>query len=106
MGNFCIWLVKEKKLHVEAFTFSGMWFDIGGREAYIEANLAIGGKSNYLGQNSTIDNSSLNNCVVLDNCQIEESTLTGCVVDSNSWLNSVNLSNCIVGKDSSLMSHP
>jgi len=106
MGNFCIWLVKEKKLTVEAFTFSGLWFDIGGREAYIQANLKVCGKDNYLGQNTKIANSSLKNCVILDNCQIEESNLSGCVVDRDSWLNKVNLTNCIIGENSSLMSHP
>ena len=105
MGNFCIWLVKEKKLTVGTFSFSGLWFDIGGREAYIEANLRICGENNYIAPNSRIESSSLESCVILDNCQIEASNLSGCVVDSNSWLNNVNLSNCIIGQNSSLMSH-
>jgi len=94
-GYFNEWLCKRKEM--DCFIFHGDWYDIGDRESYIKANMDYHGKV-YIGKNSEIVNSKIENSVILENSKIIDSSVRGCVIDRNSELQGVDIEDCIIGE--------
>jgi len=94
-GYFNEWLCKRKEM--DCFIFHGPWYDIGDRESYIKANMDYSGKV-YIGENSEIVNSKIENSVILENSKIIDSSVRGCVIDRNSELQGVDIEDCIIGE--------
>lgn len=94
-GYFNEWLCKRKEM--DCFIFHGNWYDIGDRESYIKANMDYSGKV-YIGENSEIVNSKIENSVILENSKIIDSSVRGCVIDRNSELQGVDIEDCIIGE--------
>lgn len=92
-GYFNEWLCKRKEM--DGFIFHGNWYDIGDRESYIKANMDYSGKV-YVGENSEIVNSKIENSVILENSKIIDSYVKGCVIDRNSELRGVDIEDCII----------
>ena len=86
---------KERKWIV--LFFMGGWYDIGDRESYIKTNMNYHGKV-YIGENSEIVNSKIENSVILENSKIIDSSVRGCVIDRNSELQGVDIEDCIIGE--------
>ncbi len=110
-GFFLKWL--HKKLEVNCFSFETGWYDIGDRESYIKANQEffegsmIEGEAqesevirSYVGKNSVVMNSTLENCVVLDKCEVIESNLKNCVVGFSSVISNTEKENELLGSNS------
>jgi len=96
-GYFNAWLVKERGIGVDAFTFDTGWYDIGDRASYIEANQHYARRDTVTGENVTIERSTVRNSVIFDDVVIENSSIVGCVVDQGCSLGGVTLEDCLVG---------
>lgn len=96
-GYFNAWLVKERGIRVEAFTFDTGWYDIGDRASYIEANQHYAKRDTVTGENVTIERSTVRNSVIFDDVVIENSSIVGCVIDQGCSLGGVTLGDCLVG---------
>lgn len=96
-GYFNAWLVKERGIGVDAFTFDAGWYDIGDRASYIEANQHYARRDTVTGENVTIERSTVRNSVIFDDVVIEDSSIVGCVVDQDCSLGGVTLEDCLVG---------
>jgi len=96
-GYFNAWLVKERGIGVDAFTFDTGWYDIGDRVSYIEANQHYARRDTVTGENVTIERSTVRNSVIFDDVVIEDSSIVGCVVDQGCSLGGVTLEDCLVG---------
>ena len=98
MGYFCSWLLKKRKIPIQSFLFSNVWFDIGSRNSYLAANrYYLKGKS-YSGKNSKIINSKVTDSVIFDNVVLENCEITSCVIDSNCRISNLKLKDALVGK--------
>ncbi|GEM_PF-982321 len=100
MGYLIQWFMEEGKIPVKGITYQGLWIDIGGRTSYLEANLKLSGKEFYCDENTQVINSSLYRSVILKGSRIIDSTLEGCIVDEDCWIEGVKLKDTIVGKGS------
>lgn len=94
-GYFLKWLLSREAIDV--FVFREGWFDIGGREAYIEANLHFTGGKSWVHPEAKVRDSHLVRSVVIGPCLIEGSRLSGCVVDEGVELIGVELTDVLVG---------
>jgi len=99
-GYFLSWLLAREP--IQAFVFSGDWFDIGGREAYIAANLHFAGGESWVHPEAEVRASRIQRSVVLGPCRIEGAVLTGCVVDEDVELIGVRLEDMLIGRGSRL----
>ncbi|MFO8034894.1 MAG: nucleotidyltransferase family protein [Candidatus Bipolaricaulota bacterium] len=95
-GYFLEWLRAREPM--EAYRFSEGWFDIGGREAYIDANMQFTGGSSWIHPEANVGQAGLHRCVVLGSAEIRNARLTGCVVDEEVELEGVELRNVLVGR--------
>ncbi|MDD5090351.1 MAG: sugar phosphate nucleotidyltransferase, partial [Candidatus Wallbacteria bacterium] len=102
LGFFCSYLLERKKMTVDSFVFDEPWFDIGGRESYIDANLYYSKKDNYTGKNVKIENSKVKKSVILNDVTITDCELEGCAVAEGAELTGVKLKNCLVGAGSKI----
>ena len=99
-GYFLSWLLSRKT--VRAFVFKEGWFDIGGREAYIAANLHFTGGKPWVHPGARVMDSRIDRSVILGPCTIEGSVLRECVVDAGAELAGVELERTLVGRGSRL----
>jgi len=114
-GNFIKWLIKESQ--VFSFPFEDYWFDIGTRQAYLEAfSYFVGADWHSEGEitdseltnafvmdGSQVKGSRLENTVVFPNSSIEDSVIKGSIVDRQAEIKGIQLSNSLVGEHSSLI---
>jgi len=99
-GYFLSWLLAREP--VQAFVFQEGWFDIGDREAYIEANLQFAGGESWVHPEAEVRASRIQRSVVLGRCRIDGAVLTGCVVDEDAELIGVQLQDLLIGRGSRL----
>lgn len=100
--------ILNRRLPLSCYRFSGLWFDIGSFDAYLEATRAVAGNkvlkgknavcencttfgSVVLGNNCRVTNSQLKNVVLFDNCNIDDCTLENCIIDGNCDLKGLDL---------------
>lgn len=98
---------------VDVFGFSEGWYDIGSFEAYLQANAdLLGGaviketgvtdENNrfengvFIGANTRLKDSIIDNCVILNDCVIEDCVLRNCVVDEKCRLKGVDFSHQMI----------
>jgi len=101
-GYFLEWLRARETMH--AYRFTEGWFDIGGREAYIAANLHFTGGRSWIHPQATVNRSRLERCVVLEGASICNARLTGCVIDEQAELEGVELREALVGRGTRIRS--
>ncbi|KUK26777.1 MAG: Sugar-phosphate nucleotidyltransferase [Acetothermia bacterium 64_32] len=99
-GYFLSWLLSRER--IRAFVFREGWFDIGGREAYIAANLHFNGGKSWIHPEAEVRGSRIERSVVLGPSLIENSRLSGCVVDEGAELSGVELEDTLIGRGSRL----
>ncbi len=99
-GYFLSWLLSREP--IRAFPFQEGWFDIGGREAYIAANLHFTGGEPWVHPQARVEGSRIERSVVLGPCTIQDSHLEECVVDEGVELFGVELRKALVGRGSHL----
>jgi len=112
-GDFIAFLVNNKSFIVRPFVFSGLWFDIGSFEAYLEANTQIQGSpiisekalvsedskilgSSFIESEVVIENSIIEHSVIMEGCKIKNSTIRNCIIDDNCVMTNVTLENQMV----------
>lgn len=99
-GYFLRWLLEQEP--IDAFVFREDWFDIGDREAYIQANLRFQGGEAWVHPEADVRDSQVERSVILGPCRIEGSHLDGCVVDEGTELVGVELRDTLVGRGTRL----
>jgi len=99
-GYFNAWLLKEKSLRMDAFTFDTGWYDIGDRASYIEATQRYADADTWQGEDVVIENSVVKDSILFDGVVITNSSISGCVIDHGVHLAGVTLSDCLVGENS------
>ncbi len=99
-GYFLSWLLSREP--IRAFPFREGWFDIGGREAYIAANLHFTGGEPWIHPQARVEGSRIERSVVLGPCTVRDSHLVECVVDEGAELVGVELRGALVGRGSHL----
>lgn len=99
-GYFLSWLLSRET--IRAFVFKEGWFDIGGREAYVAANLHFTGGKPWIHPGARVVDSRIERSVIIGPCTIEGSTISECVVDEGVELTGVELSRALVGRGSRL----
>ncbi len=95
-GYFLQWLCSREPM--EAYRFSQGWFDIGGREAYIAANMHFTQGSSWIHSEACIEDSHLDRCVVIGPAEISKARLKQCVVDESAQLEGVTLADVLIGR--------
>lgn len=103
-GYFLQWLLSREA--VEAYVFSGRWFDIGSRGAYIQANLHFHGGQSWIDPGAQVHDSEITSSVILGPATVLGCRLRGCVVDGEVHLEGVMLSDVIVGRGTDLRARP
>ncbi|MGC1123090.1 MAG: sugar phosphate nucleotidyltransferase [Candidatus Methanofastidiosia archaeon] len=99
LGYFIEWLLKRE--NVDGFSFEGVWYDIGDRKSYIQANMGYGHQS-YVGKGCTIERSTLEESVILDHVTAVDCTIRRSIVDEGCELEGVTLVESIVGAGSKI----
>ncbi len=96
------------KTRVDCFRFEECWFDIGSFETYLNATKKLVGDhlllgdgaemvssmregSVVIGQNSKVDQSTITDTVIFDDCEIVDCVLERCVIDSGCSLKGIDL---------------
>ena len=104
---------------LHCYTFTGLWFDIGSFEAYLDASQAIIGHALHceagatfetseqegsvvLGANCKVIDSHLKNVILFEDCTVEHSTLENCIVDRGSVLRGVDLEGKMLQENTSI----
>lgn len=110
-GFFIEWLYKRQK--VNAYTFDGMWFDIGTKNSYIQANTHLLDnslieknvkiknseiKNSYIMEGSNIKNSKVENSIIFGNTKIENSNIKNSIIDEKTKLEKTNFKQALTGK--------
>ncbi len=107
----------QKNISINVFSFSGKWFDVGSFEGYLKANRELldnqviengqvektgsqfkGGV--YLGDHTSIQDSTLEDTVILKNCKIINCVLRNCIVDEGAELKNIDLSHKMIRQGS------
>ena len=104
----------EKNIPIHAFSFSEPWFDIGSFSALLHANKILQGtniieekkvikKGNneiigatYLGENTHISDSLIDNCIILDHCVLKNVILRDCIIGEHATLSGIDLHTKII----------
>lgn len=114
-GRLIEWAHEQTPM--DAFTFTGHWFDVGTREGYLSAQRALSDGDNViegdiedteLGENvvvlegASVEGSRLDDCIVFPDAEVRDAELTGSVVDRGAELVSVAFRDSLVGEHSRL----
>jgi glucose-1-phosphate thymidylyltransferase len=102
-GHFNAWLLHARHEQVDAFVFSSYWYDIGDRASYLQANLHVSGRDNWIAPNTTVVESRISNSIVLDGGRIERCRLDGCVIGADCQLRHISLTDELVGDGTTLL---
>lgn len=118
LGGIFEYLLSEKGQEVDVFTFTEPWVDIGSFKAYLAGNQMLMGaqvieKDNvtkkghnqllgsvYLGENAEIQDSVLENVIVLKNIKIKNCVIRNCVIDEDTILTNIDLSHKMIRQGS------
>ncbi len=92
------WLLNEQGMKIKPFVFDAPWFDIGDRASYIAAHREITQTKNWVAEEATVQNSSIDDSVILAGAKIRGCTLQGCVVAEGVELEGVTLVDALVGE--------
>jgi len=103
-GYFNAWLLKERNLRMDAFTFDTGWYDIGDRASYIEATQRYANADTWQGKDVVIENSVVKNSILFDGVRIANASITGCVIDRGAQLDGVALRDCLIGENTVIRS--
>jgi len=94
--------------HVDCFTFTEHWFDVGSFDAYLDATRVLVGDqviledgavcettetngSIVIGARSTVKASTLDNVVLFEDCTVEDCVLENCILDHHCELKGIDL---------------
>ncbi|MBU1018238.1 NDP-sugar synthase [Patescibacteria group bacterium] len=118
LGGIFEYLLK-KDVPINVFSFKEKWFDVGSFEGYLQANRELlngqviengqvektgsqfkGGV--YLGDHASIQDSTLENTVILKNCKIINCVLRNCIVDEGAELKNIDLSHKMIRQGSKI----
>lgn len=108
----------QKGSQIDVFSFAEKWFDVGSFDGYLRANEALldnqiiedghvekvgqnrllGGI--YIGNETLIEDSTLENTVVLSGCKIINCVLRNCIIDENCTLKNIDLSHKMIRRES------
>jgi glucose-1-phosphate thymidylyltransferase len=110
LGDFVSLLVSKGE--VDAFLFSGSWFDVGSLDSFLAAHAGgsspqipqsttVKGKSEIvgnvsLGERCLVVDSRIEDSIVMDDCTIEDSRLRNCVVGKGSVVRHADMHNQVV----------
>lgn len=97
----------EKEAHIDVFPFEEEWIDIGSFDSYLQAHgqLLEGqrihetakvtdselGSGVDIGPNCVVENSVLDQVILMDGCTIRNARLRGCVIDKDCVIDGVDL---------------
>lgn len=106
LGGIFEYLLKRDQ-KIDAFTFAEPWFDIGSFESYLQAEEALlpgtliaasaTVSSSHLaatveiGERSRVTSSTLERCIIFEDCVIRDCNLRGCVIDKGCRIEGVDL---------------
>ena len=90
-GHFNAWLLDAQSLPIDAYVLDCYWFDVGDRESYIAAVQHLGSRNTWIDPTSSVQDSTLNDTIVLAGSRIKNCTLLGCVVGENCELSGLRL---------------
>lgn len=109
-GDFIAYLVKDTPYDISPYVFSGFWFDVGSFDAYLEANKKLQNEplisdsasvssdskiigSSYIGSDTKIEKSNVEDSVIMENCKIVNSNIRNCVIDEDCVIKDITLEN-------------
>jgi glucose-1-phosphate thymidylyltransferase len=112
--------LQSKGSPIDVFSFKEKWFDVGSFEGYLKANEVLldnrviedgniekpgqnqlkGGI--YLGDGTKIENSTIENSVILKNCNITNCVLRNCIIDQGCTLKNIDLSHKMIRQGSTI----
>ncbi|MFA6523335.1 MAG: NDP-sugar synthase [Candidatus Peribacteraceae bacterium] len=98
----------RRHIPVECFVFTQPWLDIGSFSSYLEAHRLVVGErvllepgadvdhaacsgSVTVGRGSKVENGSLHDCIIFEDCLIEDCVLRDCIVDDRCHLKGMDL---------------
>jgi glucose-1-phosphate thymidylyltransferase len=97
----------EKEAHIDVFPFEEEWIDIGSFDSYLEAHAKLLeghrihktakvsdselGSGVDIGANCIVENSVLEQVILMDGCTIRNARLRGCVIDKDCVIEGVDL---------------
>lgn len=102
MGRFLEWTSDRRELLCQSF--DSYWFDIGTPEEYINANINLSGGTSYISDAALVEESEVQESVVLGNARIKDSHVEKSIVWKNAKVQGSNVENCYVSNDSGIKS--
>ena len=106
LGSIFEWLINKGE-KIDVFSFDDPWFDIGSFESYLQAEEALLpgqlvstssmvesstlGKTVEIRDRTRISNSTLERCIIFEDCVIKNSNLRSCVIDQGCHIEGVDL---------------
>ncbi len=97
----------EKKAHIKVFPFEEEWIDIGSFESYLQAHAQLLegqrihpsaqvsdteiGKSVDIGADCIVENSSLDQVIIMEGCTVRNARLRACVIDKDCIIEGIDL---------------
>ena len=118
LGGVFEYMMKKNQT-INTYSFNERWYDIGSFDAYLKSNKELIGNqviteeniieeknkyegSVFIGKNSTIKNSILEDVIILKNCNIENCVIRQCVIDENCDLKNLDLSHKMIREGSKI----
>ena len=116
-GHFIQWLYKRKPIN--HYLVDNIWFDIGNAKDLLNAhksfmdksllteknvaliNSKIKGKV-HIFDNSNIENSDIEDCIIFENTKIKNCKLKNCIIDKNTDITNLNLEDSVIGPNTQL----
>lgn len=106
LGGIFEYLLQQKQ-DVEVFAFTEQWLDIGSFESYLAAHRLLSeqnrlapdakivrshlGNAVEIGAGCLVEDSELDEVILMEGCTVRHARLRGCIVDKNSTIESVDL---------------
>lgn len=118
LGGVFEYMMKKNQT-INTYSFNEKWYDIGSFDAYLKSNKELIGNqviteeniieeknkyegSVFIGKNSTIKNSILEDVIILKNCNIKNCVIRQCVIDGNCDLKNLDLSHKMIREGSKI----
>jgi len=113
LGGVFEYMLKQGET-IHYFPFNEEWYDIGSFNSYISAHQNIQGneiiiekttktdqKSQligavYIGKYSSIQNSIIENSIIMNNCQIKNTVIRNCIIDQNTNIKNIDLNHKMI----------
>lgn len=103
MGSLLKWMTEEEKIKIKGVIKEGIWIDIGSKDSYIHANQIFSGKNSFIDTSTRLKNSTVKSSVILKGSTIVDSSLEGCIIDEDCLLEGVEFRDTIIGKGSRIV---